>query len=270
MPETLLRFVHITDTHISHDPHYNSGGAMHTPLMGARALVRQIKLLPFTPDFVLHTGDVVYDPDPLAYPAAREVLSGIDVPIFYVPGNHDDAGTLQRVMMERPEALAAFDYEFEINGVQIVCMDSNREAPDWMGRVSEAQLGWLSALCSADDPRPLIVALHHPPLKMGAPFWDEHMCMVNGEDFHRALLPARERLRGVFSGHVHQNTDIVRDGITYFTAKSSWNQLYNFPDQAEPEYDRYANPGFSVVTVTREQTYMRRHTFVVDPGSMTE
>ncbi|MEP7293750.1 MAG: metallophosphoesterase, partial [Chloroflexota bacterium] len=81
MPETLLRFVQISDTHISHDPHYNVDGAMHTPLIGAKSLVHQLSLLPFKPDFVLHTGDVVYDPDELAYPVAREILSAIEVPV---------------------------------------------------------------------------------------------------------------------------------------------------------------------------------------------
>jgi Icc protein len=270
MPETLLRFVQISDTHISHDPHYNRDAAQHTPLMGARSLVHQLKLLPFTPDFVLHTGDVAYDPDGDAYPAARQVLSEIEAPVYYLAGNHDDPALLQQGMLDSTEILTPFDYEFEANGVQVICMDSNREAPDWKGAVSAEQLAWLAERCNAQDERPLIVALHHPVLEMGAPFWDERMCLMDGEAFHKTLLPARDRLRGVFSGHVHQNIDITRDGITYFTALSSWYQLHNHFNSMEGEPDRFANPGFNVVTVTREQTYVRRHTFMVDPGSMTE
>ncbi|MEP7292973.1 MAG: metallophosphoesterase, partial [Chloroflexota bacterium] len=199
-----------------------------------------------------------------------DLLSEIETPVYYMAGNHDNAGMLQRILLGSADVKTPFDYEFEVNGVQVICMDSNREAPPWCGKVSDEQLAWLSERCGADDPRPLIVALHHPVLRMGAPFWDEKMTMVNGEDFHQTLLPARDRLRGVFSGHVHQNTAIIRDGIAYFTALSSWRQLMNFPDQQEGEADRFANPGFSIVTVTREQTYVRRHTFIVDPGSMAE
>ena len=100
---------------------------------------------------------------------------------------------------------------------------------------------------------------------MGSLFWDDWMRLENGEDFHKALLPARDRICGVFSGHVHQNTDIIRDGITYFTSKSSWYQLYNYPHQEKPEPDRFADPGYSIVIVTRDQTYVRRCTFRVDP-----
>ena len=96
------------------------------------------------------------------------------------------------------------------------------------------------------------------------------MRMENGEDFHRALLPARDRLRGVFFGHVHQNTDTLRDGILYVSTTSSWTQIFNYPGQIETENERAALPGFSVVTITREQTYIRRHRYVVDAGSLRE
>ena len=270
MSETLLRFIQISDTHISADPHYNQDGAMHTPLVGAKSLVHQINALPFTPDFVLHTGDVAYNPDETAYPVAREIQSAIQVPIYYLVGNHDDSSALQRIMVGTSETKTPFDYEFVVNGVQIVALDSNRKAQNWCGRVSDEQLAWLEAITHAKDDRPLIVTLHHPVLPMGSVFWDEWMHLENGEEFHKALLPARDRLRGVFSGHVHQNTDITRDGITYVTAKSSWYQIHNYPNQEKPEPDRFADPGFSIVAVTREQTYVRRCTFRVDPGSMTD
>jgi 3',5'-cyclic-AMP phosphodiesterase len=269
MSETLLSFVHITDTHISADPHYNQDGAMHTPLVGAKALVRQINMLPFAPDFVLHTGDVAYNPDETAYPVAYEILSALKYPVYYLAGNHDDPAILQRIMLHsKAQAVKTpFDYQFDVNGVQIVALDSNRKAQNWCGRVSDEQLAWLEAITRAKDNRPLIVTLHHPPLPMGSVFWDDWMRLENGEAFHKALLPARDRLRGVFSGHVHQNTDITRDGITYFTAKSSWYQIYNYPHQEKPEPDRFADPGYSIVVVTRDQTYVRRCTFRVDPGS---
>jgi 3',5'-cyclic AMP phosphodiesterase CpdA len=177
---------------------------------------------------------------------------------------------IQRIMLGVDEAKTPFDYTFEVNGVQVICLDSNRPAPPWLGKVSDEQIAWLDGLCRAADERPLIVALHHPVLPMGAPFWDNQMCMVDAEALHQTLLHARGRLRGVFSGHVHQNTDIVRDGIAYFTGLSSWYQGHNYPDQRASEPDRFAEPGFSVVTVTREQTYVRRHRFTVDPGSLKE
>lgn len=269
MADVLLRFVHISDTHISADPHFNSDGAQHTPLIGAQALVHELNRLPFTPDFILHTGDVVNDGAEADYLAAHALLGEIRVPVRYLVGNHDDAEPLQRVMLGSATPRTPYDYEFEVNGVQFICLDSNRPAPPYRGKLSDAQFDWLDSLCRASDERPLIVALHHPVLPMGAPAWDDTMSLIGGERFHRILLGAHSRLRGVFSGHVHQNTEIVRDGIAYFTGLSSWYQMENYPDQETLTKDSFALPGFSVVVVTRDQLYVRQHHFLVDAGSLT-
>src|SRR5688572_17847026 len=96
--DQVLRFVHISDTHISHDPNYILPEAKHTPAEGARALVDAINNLPFAPDFVLHTGDVAFDPEPAAYDTAAEIFSKLKFPIYYLTGNHDDWEGLQRRM----------------------------------------------------------------------------------------------------------------------------------------------------------------------------
>lgn len=270
--EVLLRFVHISDTHLSADPTYTLPEADHTPAEGARELVRQINALPFTPDFVLHTGDIAADPDPQSYEAARAILNELRYPVYYLIGNHDDRAMLQRTMLDRAEIKPSFDYEFEVNGVQIVCLDSNGPAKFAGGSLSTAQLEWVEGICKAPDPRPLVVAIHHNILPIGAPFWDDFMRLTNGEDLHRLLLAARPRLRGVFFGHVHQATETYRDGILYASVLSSWYQLRYPPGQSRIEEDRGADPGFSVVTVTRSQTFIYRCRFRVpasEPAAKT-
>ncbi len=257
----LLRFVHITDTHISHDPHYNQTGAPHTPMVGARALVQHLSHLTFAPDFVLHTGDVAFDPVPEAYQVAREILSEIPYPVYYLAGNHDDPATLQRVLVDA-EPRDPFDYAVDINGFRLICIDSNRPARQPRGRMSAAQLDWLRDQCDSTD-ADLIIATHHNPLQIGIPWWDDYMSLENGDAFHAALLPFRDRIRGVFFGHVHQNTDLYRDGILYASTLSSWYQLTAMPGQIQTETDRISGPGYSVVTVTATTTFIRRHRFVV-------
>ncbi|RMF79360.1 MAG: hypothetical protein D6737_11680 [Chloroflexi bacterium] len=264
MNDVMLRFVHISDTHFSHDPNYNRDYAAYIPAVGTRALVEQLNALPFTPDFVLHTGDVAYDPLPEAYPVARDVLSKIKYPTYYIAGNHDDPAALQTIVMGRDDIATPLHYEVEINGAQIVCVDSNGPAEPPAGFVTDEQLAWLRALCEADDDRPLIVAIHHNVVEVGVPWLDEWMGITNGDAVHQALRPARQRLRGVFFGHVHQNLTIVRDGILYSSVLSSWAQLHAWPGMTRTTPDIGAEPGFNVVTITREQTFIRHHRFAVD------
>lgn len=267
MPDNLLTFVHISDTHIPADPAYALDYASIQPYEGARLLVDKINALPFAPDFVLHTGDVAYNPDPEAYTNCKDILSAIKYPVHYVAGNHDSSADLQRVMMGKNEPVAKLHYTFEVNGVQFAVVDSNGPAEPPRGFMTEGQLAWLREICEADDARPLVIATHHNPLATGVPWLDDFMAIQNGEAFHRALLPARGRLRGVFFGHVHQNLDIYRDGVLYCSALSPWTQYHAWPGLDETMPDMGAEPGFSIVTIAREQTFIRRYRYAVKRSS---
>lgn len=262
-PEVLLRFVHLSDTHLSADPHYSHADADYPAAAGARAAVRAINALPFTPDFVLHTGDVAYDPDPAAYSAARAILGELRAPVRYLVGNHDDREALQRVLLGRHNPAPKLYEQFECGGVQCILLDSQAPVPGAAGALDQPQLDWLRALCAAPDERPLVVAVHHNALPVGAPFFDTIMRLADGEALHRALLPAARRLRGVFFGHIHQPAETVCDGILYCAAPSTWYQLHSDPGSAEMRPDRGARPGFSVVSIMRDRTAVRRYQFAV-------
>jgi Icc protein len=264
MTETILRFVHISDTHLSPDPTYPPDHPEYNTRRGAQALVQQINNLPFQPDFVLHTGDVSYDPDPAAYSVAQTILGRLQYPVYYLAGNHDESAALQRILLGRTDVQTAAYYEFDINGVQMVCLDSNNgpvEPPH--GLVGDEQLHWLAQICDSEDDRPLVVAVHHNPLPVGVPWLDDYMRLNNGEALHQLLIAARHRLRGVFFGHVHQNIQMYRDGILYTSVLSSWCQFHAWPGQTPTIPDDGAEPGFNVVTLTREQTYIRHCRYTV-------
>lgn len=262
MSRILAQFVHISDTHISPDPDYGRHETPYSARAGVEALVQALDALPFTPDFILHTGDVAYDPDPAAYAAAQALLGGLRPPVYYMPGNHDDPAALQTILLGSAPR-SPFFYTVEFDELLLACLDSTGPAEPPRGSVSPEQLEWLEALCASPDDRPILVAVHHNGLPVNVPWLDKYMGLTNGEDLHRALLPGRQRVRGVFFGHVHQDLDIVRDGILYASVCSSWVQFHAWPGQADTLRDAGAQPGFSVVTVTREQTYIRRCRFQV-------
>jgi 3',5'-cyclic-AMP phosphodiesterase len=250
MTPPLLHFVHVSDTHVHFDPSYGLDNVGKSALAGARALVKRLNSLPFTPDFVLHTGDVAADPLPGIDEAVRSVFCELKHPIRYLAGNHD------------PKTFPG-EREFEVNGVQFVCIDSNGPAELPRGFVTESELARLRRVCESGDDRPLVIATHHNVLPVGSPWYDEFMRMTNGEEFHRALLPARGRIRGVFFGHVHQDIETVRDGILYSAVSSSWCQFHAWPGQPLTVHDREAQPGFNVVTASKDQTTVRRHRFLL-------
>ncbi len=257
-------FAHISDTHLGPTPGHTTHGTFALP--AAQRLVDRLNQLPFRPDFVIHTGDITADPHPASYAAARETFSVLRMPVYYVRGNHDAAADIKEFMsMGSKEDLSAVQdqltYAFEVKGHRFLVLDTlgpPEHAPQ--GYLSETQMNLLQKEATADGP-PLTIFLHHPVLVMDSPWMDANMLIMNGEEVHNALLPARERLRGVFFGHIHQSTQTVRDGILYVAAGSSANQFASWPSDDDVQHIDDEPPAFNFVRLMPGQTMIRQHRF---------
>ena len=87
------------------------------------------------------------------------------------------------------------------------------------------------------------------------------MLVINGMQLHEALLPARERLRGVFCGHIHQSMQTVRYGILYTAVPSLFSQFSSLPNDTLVREDPDSLPGFNFIHLLPNQTIIHQHTF---------
>ena len=133
MQNPILTFIHISDTHIPADPETETN--VGKPHYGAVALVEHIKKLPIQPDFVLHTGDIAYTQDNYDYAACRAIFDTLNLPIYYVAGNGDEATALQNDLMQNDDVILPFHYELEVKGVQVLVIDSNGKLKPPAGHV---------------------------------------------------------------------------------------------------------------------------------------
>ncbi len=258
-----LYFAHITDTHIGPTADYQRHGFQ--PLACAQRLVDVLNDLPTRPDFVIHTGDVATHPSDAAYALAAEVFARLTIPIYYVNGNHDTAADIRHWLPMGPKteigAADSLAYTFEMKGYRCVALDGRGpDVIDPHGLLSRSQLAWLRQEVQADGP-PLALFIHYPALPLNAPWMDNNMLLINGAEMHRALLPARARLRGVFYGHVHQPMTTWRDGILYSCAPSAFAQFNAWPADGQVRMDPQYPPGYSFVHLLPEQTIIHHHTF---------
>jgi len=258
-----LTFIQISDTHLGPDRDWDFYG--QNPRRHLEQLVCLIKTFPQAPDFVIHTGDVSTDKSAESYEIAQAILADLNVPLYLVCGNHDDRALL-RTYFDAPHAPdgdpgAPLDYSFEVKGERFIVVDgTNAAVREPLGLLRDEQLAWVRSEAQPDGP-PLTVFLHYPPFTIGSTWYDENMPLVNGVELHRALLPARDRLRGVFFGHAHHSYQIVRDGITYTCAPSSVSGYAWRPWDATPEVDHAALPGYNVVHVFADQVVVHGYTF---------
>ncbi|MCY4022039.1 MAG: metallophosphoesterase [Anaerolineaceae bacterium] len=252
-----LTFVHLSDSHVMSDPD-RKGMERGPSLPGAEALLSEIERLPAPVDFVLHSGDVVHDPErEKEYRRALELYLRLGVPVYYLPGNHDRSLWFQRVLRNCEAPGLHADQEFEAGGVQFLLLDSSiPQEEGGFGRLEPEQLAWLEERCAAPDSRPLVVALHHHPLPLAVP-WRDQYGLRNGEALHEILLLARLRLRCVLHGHIHESLLTLRDGIPYQSVRSSWFQTQTWPGQGQEFPEPLQWPGYNLVTLTERDTFIR-------------
>ncbi|MDX1662661.1 MAG: metallophosphoesterase [Candidatus Promineifilaceae bacterium] len=264
-PRQPLYFAHISDTHIGPDPGYTRHG--HAPLPCAERVVEIINDLPTRPDFVIHTGDIVADPDPAAYRLAARVFERLEAPVYYVVGNHDRARDIDHFLPMGPRQDACSDrdrlaYTFDVKGYRFLVLDARGpDEIDPRGLLPEAQIA-LAQEQADDDGPPLSLFIHSPPLPINSPWMDANMLVQNGHRLHEALLPARGRVHGVFHGHVHQPLQLVHDGILYCAAASTFAQFHAWPTDFDVQFDPGHLPGYSFVHLLPQvKTIVRHHTF---------
>lgn len=263
-PTETVYFVHISDSHFGPTADYSRHGYRPQPCV--ERAVEMINTLPTRPDFVIHTGDVVTNPDAASYERAAAVFSQLQMPVYFVTGNHDLSRDIQHHMEMGPCQMMSDDpnvlsYTFAVKGYRFLVLDARgSDEIDPHGLLSEAQMKLVRAEATAVGP-PLTIFMHFPTLPMDSIWMDKNMLVLNGEAFHQALLPARDRLRGVFYGHVHQSMQTLKDGIVYTAVPSLFAQLSAWPQDATVQEDPDYLPGFNFVHLLPDQTIVHQHTF---------
>ena len=194
--------VQITDTHI-----VERGTLLYGMADTARHLaetVSEINAMRPRPDAVLITGDLVEHPGPATYSHFRDLIEPLQMPVYVMPGNHDDPGIMwgyfrdTRMFPAKPP-----HYQYAIEGLpfRVLMLNShldNSELPQYGAR----RLQWLEQQLSGSD-RPTLIAIHHPPFQTGIGFID----MV-GPDWYRGLgevVGRHPQVLKIVCGHGHSD-----------------------------------------------------------------
>ena len=113
-----LRFAQISDSHIGFN-----GPANPNVTDTFNHAIGQINSLGYTPDFVIHTGDLTHLATPDQFDQVKQMLTSLNTPhVFTVPGEHDstdDAGQKYRQAFGAGTRGDGW-YSFDIAGVHII------------------------------------------------------------------------------------------------------------------------------------------------------
>jgi Icc protein len=246
--KSAIRFIHISDTHIGPTQATVVNGAL--PFPRTARLVQALSQLPFKPDFIIHTGDVVADPDENAYSLAQELLSGLPAPLLVVNGNHDSAEGLRRYFLPSVTqfSLATLTYRYDFAGHSFLFLDGNTAAElKTEGLLGESQLRWLEN--ELRNVERASVFVHYAPFAIDCAWTDHMMLLSDGEQLHQLLLKHKAKIDGVFFGHVHSSVQLIRDGILYSSIASPAFRFSLSPKQTTIEFLLNTPISYSIVTI---------------------
>jgi len=192
-------------------------------------------------EYVFLTGDLAHDEQLATYEFLRESLGDWLPRCRLIPGNHDDRALIRKVFPELVPAGGEFiNFSVESAGWRLIGLDSHVVgAVD--GRIGEAQLPWLAAELSAHSALPTMLFVHHPPVPVHSAWLDR----IGLRDAEAMIDVVRSfpQVRGICSGHVHQEFSGFLDGVRILTTPSTGVQFR--PRQYELIRDLIP-PGFRV------------------------
>ncbi|UWQ82164.1 phosphodiesterase [Leisingera caerulea] len=215
------------------DLHFEAEGLVqgHDPRLRLQAAVGYIAEHHADAAACLITGDLVETGSERNYKRLREALSGLPMPVLPLAGNHDDRRVLRDVLPLPDSAMPGFvQYRADFEDLWVLCLDTLIPSQA-AGILCQERMGWLAAELAALEGRPAIVAMHHPPVKLGLPMLDPDN-LQNGNEL-LDLLAGFPNVLHLLAGHVHRPCSGTARGIPFATAKSV---LYQAPPP-QPEWD---------------------------------
>jgi 3',5'-cyclic-AMP phosphodiesterase len=213
-----VRLLQVTDPHLFGDESQTIYGV--TTAVSFRKVLAQA-LAPGTPrpDAILVTGDIADDHTAAAYANFRRALQPYGLPVYCLPGNHDEPGLMTGLFNGD-----GFQYggTAEFGAWSVVFIDTHVHGrPE--GRVVPAELARLEAALASSGERPVLVCLHHPPLPVGSA-WLDGVGLRNASEF-LAVIERHPAVRVVLGGHVHQSFEQLRNGVLMLTTPSTCAQF---------------------------------------------
>ncbi|PSR58378.1 phosphodiesterase [Nocardia sp. MDA0666] len=187
----MILLAQLSDTHFDLDPRNAERVA---------AVLGYLDRLPRRPDAILVTGDLTESGTLAQYEQARKSLT-TDIPLYVLPGNHDDRANLRQALLDGPAEDGPINQAVEIGELTVALLDSTIPGAGG-GELGERTYAWLDRLLAATPAdASVLVAMHHPPVPMYSTVVDP-IRLADPERLERTIA-GDARILGVLTGHMH-------------------------------------------------------------------
>jgi 3',5'-cyclic AMP phosphodiesterase CpdA len=208
-------FVQISDSHIGFDKPANSNVAGTL-----QEAIGKVNALPMRPAFMIHTGDITHLSKPEQFDNADQIIRGANLPVHYVPGEHDVLDDDGKGYLERygKGTTGLGWHSFDEAGVHFIGLINvmNFKAGG-LGNLGQEQIAWLEKDVKGLSASMPIVIFAHMPLWTIYSEWG----WGTGDAAQALSYVKRFGSVTVLNGHIHQIVQKVEGNITFQTARST-------------------------------------------------
>ncbi len=211
------------------DLHIKAAGKLSYRIVDTAAMLRaciaHMLAQPQRPDIVVFTGDLVDFGRPEEYAMLRDLIAPLKMPVYLIPGNHDERGVMRRAFSDHAylrQSAEFINYAIEDHPVRIVALDTTVPGKSG-GLVCAERLAWLDAKLAEQPKKATVVLMHHPPFHTFIGHMDA--LGLEGTAELAAVIVRHPQVERLLCGHLHRPIQARFAGTLACTVPSPAHQV---------------------------------------------
>ncbi|MGJ7580866.1 phosphodiesterase [Variovorax sp. RHLX14] len=236
--------VQLTDPHIR-EPGRLAYGRIDTAPYLKRAVASVLRLRQ-PPDAVVITGDLSDFGRAAEYAHLAELLAPLTMPVYLMPGNHDDRDEMRRSFPGHSYlgTEGFVQYSVKVGAIRLLTLDTVVPGHSH-GTLCAERLGWLEEQLETARHEPVVVAMHHPPFRTLIGHMDAIGLQEGGPELE-ALVARHPNVERIVCGHIHRAIDVRFGGTIASVSPAPGHQVALDLRPDAPSAWMLEPPGFRV------------------------
>ena len=230
-----LRVVQISDSHLFSSTDGRLLGLNTEDSL--RLVLAKVKTEQPHIDVILATGDIAQEATEVAYGRFQQHLAQFNAPSYWLQGNHDITLPIQNTLTDSKNHLSPCVIKSDAWRIIMLNSSVEHEVP---GKFQASELAFLQQALEGSKGFHVMVCLHHHPIPMDCK-WLDTQVVRNAADFWQ-VIDQFSHIKAIVWGHVHQESDRLRNGVRLLSVPSTCVQFKPLSDDFAIDEDRA--PGY--------------------------
>ncbi len=210
-----MKFIQISDTHLfSHDNHDIFG--VHSNITFQEVIDKISLEDSYNADGIFLTGDISQDKTIASYEKAVRVLQKLNLPVYWVPGNHDNLSQMTSVFQNADNfmftsSLSLPNWTFIFLNTAVDNADEGYLTPNEFERLK-------NELSASPQNKKIAIIMHHHPIEVSTPLIDRYI-LRNKDEFWNIV--AHPEVKLIICGHVHGDYTLQHNDVMIESAPAT-------------------------------------------------